>query len=163
MSSIEVTTFTYQHGDLDLQGYMAQPRRYPRAGILVVPTIAGPNQLMMDRARWLASLGYAAMDCDIYGQGEHTEVRKSRALADALLAEPEYYPARFLWSRDTMRVRSGLANNRIAAIGYCMGGEIVLEMARSGEQLALVVSFHGLLGTPLPAKKGVIKARLLVC
>ncbi|MBF6601953.1 MAG: dienelactone hydrolase family protein [Sphingorhabdus sp.] len=163
MSSIEVTTFTYQHGDLDLQGYMAQPSRYPRAGILVVPTIAGPNQLMMDRARWLASLGYAAMVCDIYGQGEITDMRKSRALADALRADPEYYRARFRCALDELRVRSGLANNRIAAIGYCMGGEIVLEMARSGEELALVVSFHGLLGTPLPAKKGTIKARLLVC
>ena len=44
-----------------------------------------------------------------------------------------------------------------------MGGEVVLEMARSGEDLALAVSFHGLLATPLPAKRNKVKARLLVC
>ena len=52
--------------------------------------------------------------------------------------------------------------DRIAAIGYCFGGGIVLNMARMGEDLDGVVSFHGSLGTNTPAKKGVIKAKVLV-
>lgn len=163
MSSIEVNTFTYHHDDLELQGYLAQPSRYPRAGILIVPTISGPTQIMFDRARWLASLGYAAMVCDIYGQGHIEDMQKARLLASALRADAENYRARFRCALDELRTRSKLANERIAAIGYCMGGEIVLEMARSGEELALVVSFHGLLATPLPAKRGTIKSRILVC
>lgn len=163
MSSIEVNTFTYHHGELELAGYMAQPSRYPRAGILIVPTIAGPNKIMFDRARWLASLGYAAMVCDVYGQGEVTDNRQGQALANTLRSDPENYRERFRCALDELRTRSKLANNRIAAIGYCMGGEIVLEMARGGEDIALVVSFHGLLATPLPAKRGAIKARILVC
>lgn len=163
MSSIEVNTFTYHHGDLELAGYMAQPSRYPRAGILIVPTIAGPNKIMFDRARWLAAQGYSAMVCDLYGQGEITDHRAASSMANALRADPENYRNRFRCALDELRKRSKLANHRIAAIGYCMGGEIVLEMARGGEDLALVVSFHGLLATPLPAKRGAIKARLLVC
>lgn len=163
MSSIEVQQFTYRHGDVKLSGYMAQPSRYPRAGVLIVPTIAGPTQLMFDRARWLASLGYSAMVCDLYGVGALDDMREARKLADALRADAEYYRERFRCALDELRTRSKLANSRIAAIGYCMGGEIVLEMARGGEDIALVVSFHGLLATPLPAKRGVIKSRILVC
>ncbi len=163
MSSIEVHNFTYHHGDIELAGYMAQPSRYPKAGIMIVPTIAGPSDLMRERARWLASIGYAAMVCDIYGQGLIEDMRKARTLADALRADPENYRERFRIALDELRTRSKLGNNRIGAIGYCMGGEIVLEMARSGEDLAVVVSFHGLLATPMPAKRGTIKARILVC
>ena len=163
MSSIEVQQFTYQHGDVTLSGYMAQPSRYPRAGILIVPTIAGPTKLMFDRARWLASLGYSAMVCDLYGEGVLEDMREARKLADALRADAEYYRDRFRCALAELRTRSKLANSRIGAIGYCMGGEIVLEMARGGEDIALVVSFHGLLATPLPAKRGTIKSRILVC
>jgi len=163
MSSIEVQQFTYRHGDVELSGYMAQPSRYPRAGILIVPTIAGPTKLMFDRARWLASLGYSAMVCDLYGKGALEDIREARKLADALRADAQYYRERFRCALEELRTRSKLANNRIAAIGYWMGGEIVLEMARGGEDIALVVSFHGMLATPLPAKRGVIKSRILVC
>ncbi|MEO9468958.1 dienelactone hydrolase family protein [Parasphingorhabdus sp.] len=163
MSSIEINNFTYHHDEVELQGYMAQPSRYPRAGILIVPTIAGPTKIMYDRARWLASLGYAAMVCDIYGQGQIDDTQVARQMASALREDAEYYRDRFRCALDELRTRSKLANERIAAIGYCMGGEIVLEMARSGEDIALVVSFHGLLATPLPAKRGTIKSRILVC
>lgn len=163
MSSIEVNTFSYHHDEVELQGYMAQPSRFPRAGILIVPTIAGPTKIMYDRARWLASLGYSAMVCDIYGQGQIEDTQVARQMASTLREDAEYYRARFRCALDELRTRSKLANDRIAAIGYCMGGEIVLEMARSGEDIALVVSFHGLLATPLPAKRGTIKSRILVC
>lgn len=163
MSSIEVQQFSYRHGDIELAGYMAQPSRYPRAGILIVPTIAGPTKLMFDRARWLASLGYSAMVCDLYGKGALEDIREARQLAEALRSDAEYYRERFRCALEELRTRSKLANSRIAAIGYCMGGEVVLEMARGGEDIALVVSFHGLLATPLPAKRGVIKSRILVC
>jgi len=163
MSSIEVQNITYHHGDIALTGYLAQPSRYPRGAILIVPTIAGPNKIMFDRAKWLASIGYCAMVCDIYGQGEITDNKISSKLANELRGDPEYYRERFRCALDILRKYSKLSNDRIAAIGYCMGGEIVLEMARSGEDLALVVSFHGLLATPLPAKRGAIKSRILVC
>lgn len=163
MSSIEVNTFTYHHGEIELAGYMAQPSRYPRAGIMIVPTIAGPTDIMYERARWLASIGYSAMVCDIYGQGHVSDMKKARKLADELRSDVHYYRERFHIALEELRTRSGLANRRLAAIGYCMGGEAVLEMARDGEDLALVVSFHGLLATPQPAKRGKVKARLLVC
>lgn len=162
MSSIEVQQFTYRHGDVELAGYMAQPSRYPRGAILIVPTITGPTKQMYDRARWLAALGYSAMVCDIYGKGFVEDMREARTLANELRADAEYYRERFRCALTELRERSKLGNHRIGAIGYGMGGEIVLEMARGGEDIAIVVSFHGLLATPLPAKRGTIKSRILV-
>ena len=162
MSSIEIRYIHYRHGNVELVGYMAQPSRYPRAAILIVPTIAGPDKFMFEQARWLSSLGYSAMVADIYGIGEITDSIQARTLASELRSDPEYYRERFRCALDALRAESKLANHRIAAIGYCMGGEVVLEMARSGEDIALVVTFHGLLATPLPAKRGVVKPRILV-
>ena len=163
MSSIEIQNFTYRHGEVELAGYMAQPSRYPRGAILIVPTISGPNKQMFDRARWLASLGYSAMVCDLYGKGYVEDMREARVLANELRTDAEYYRERFRCALTELRERSKLGNHQLGAIGYGMGGEIVLEMARGGEDLAIVVSFHGLLATPLPAKRGTIKSRILVC
>src|SRR5690606_19741250 len=51
---------------------------------------------------------------------------------------------------------------RLGAIGYCFGGTVVLELARSGADLDAAVSFHGGLGTQRPAEKGEVKARVVV-
>src|SRR3546814_11107295 len=51
---------------------------------------------------------------------------------------------------------------RVAAIGYCMGGTIALELARSGAELRGVVTFHG--GLSIPSQSGTsIRAKVLVC
>lgn len=163
MSAIEIQNFVYYHDDVELAGYIAQPSHDPRAGILIVPTIAGPSPRMHERARWLASLGYSAMVCDIYGKGLMSDLQEANRLASQLRADPQYYRARFRCALDELRRRSQLTNPQLAAIGYCMGGEAVLEMARGGEDIALVVSFHGLLATALPAQKNTVKARILVC
>lgn len=67
------------------------------------------------------------------------------------------------------RLRSALLKSRELsadlpqlAIGFCLGGLSVLEMARDGQDLVAVASFHGLLGTDLPAD-GPIRPRILVC
>ena len=114
MSSMEINTFTYHHGDIELAGYMAQPSRYPRAGILIVPTIAGPSDIMYERARWLASLGYSAMVCDIYGQGFVDDMKKAGKLANQLRSDANYYRERFRVALNELRTRSKLANKRIA-------------------------------------------------
>lgn len=163
MSSIEIQNFVYHHGDVELAGYMARPSDEPRAGILIVPTIAGPSPRMHEHAKSLASLGYSAMVCDVYGKGLITDSKEANRLASQLRADPQYYRARFRNALDELRRRSQFTNQRLAAIGYCMGGEAVLELARGGEDIALVVSFHGLLATPLPAEKNAVKARVLVC
>lgn len=70
--------------------------------------------------------------------------------------------ARFHAARRTLAKHQTVDAKRMAAIGYCFGGSVVLDMARQGEDLAGVVSFHGALNTSTPAKPGKVKAKVLV-
>jgi dienelactone hydrolase len=156
---------TYQAGDTTLKGYLATNTatkgRHP--GILVVHEWWGHNEYARERARMLAELGYTALAVDMYGDGKTAdhpddagkfagEIRKNMPVAEA----------RFKAAMELLRSQPGVDADKIAAIGYCFGGGVVLEMARRGLDLKGVASFHGSLGTAEPAQFGKVKARVLV-
>ena len=78
------------------------------------------------------------------------------------LADPQRLRMRFEAGLALLRRQSQVSDQQIAAIGYCFGGRVVLDMARQGLDLAGVASFHGLLGTDTPAMPGMVKAAILV-
>lgn len=152
----------YADGQTPLAGFVAKPQGRPRAAVLVLPTIANCNAAMVRRAHMLADLGYLAMIADFYGM-QVRDFDHARELAGPLRASAQGY---------RQRLRAGLAaltgspeaqGLPVAAIGYCMGGQAALELARDGADLVLAASFHGLLDTQAPAVSGAIRARLLVC
>ncbi|HKT86117.1 MAG TPA: dienelactone hydrolase family protein [Novosphingobium sp.] len=160
MSDLEAVS--YSHGDADLTGRLARPAGVPRAAVVVFPTIANFNAPMERRARMLAQLGYVAMVADFYGEPVKS-FEASRPLADELRADNAHYRARCAAAVAALRKVPEAEGLAVLGIGYCMGGQAVLEMARDGQDLAAVVSFHGLLNTADPAEPGRIKARILVC
>jgi dienelactone hydrolase len=150
---------TVMHGylafDDDVQG--------ARPGILVVHEWWGLNDYARKRAEMLAQLGYTALAVDMYGEGrtaEHpdTAARFSAAVKKNMDAARE----RFRAGLEVLKDHKTVDPEKIAAIGYCFGGGMVLEMARAGFDLDGVVSFHGSLGTDNPAEPGGVKARVLV-
>jgi dienelactone hydrolase len=148
----------YRDGDTALTGWLARPAGSPRAAIVVFPTIANVNAHMERRAAMLADAGYLALIADFYGVTEGDWP----ALAADLRADVDRYRARLVSAVEVLRALPEAAELPIAAIGYCMGGQAALEVARAGTDLAAVVSFHGLLGTGRRAA-GAIPARILVC
>ena len=155
----------YKAGNTVLKGYLAYDDavKGKRPGVLVVHEWWGHNEYARERARMLAALGYTALALDMYGDGHQAhhpdeagkfsgEVRKNLVLAKQ----------RFDAAQRLLKKNPTVDGKNIAAIGYCFGGAIVLEMARQGENLKGVVSFHGSLNTDQPAKAGKVKARLLV-
>lgn len=152
----------YGDGDTALTGWLARPAATPRAAIVVYPTIANVTPSIERRAAMLAEAGYVAMIADFYGQPVES-FEASRPLADALRADPDAYRRRLVAAVDALRIRPEAAGLRTAAIGYCMGGGAALEVARSGADIVLAASFHGLLATERPALPGAIGARILVC
>lgn len=155
----------YKAGDTVLKGYLAYDDavKGKRPGVLVVHEWWGHNEYARMRARMLAELGYTALAVDMYGDGKQAthpddagkfsgEVKKNMPMAKA----------RFDAARNLLKKHATVDGKRIAAIGYCFGGGIVLEMARAGEPLKGVVSFHGSLKTDRPAKAGKMKVRMLV-
>lgn len=154
----------YRDGDTELTGQFVwdAEREDKRPGILVVHGGAGLDSHAKGRARQLAELGYVAFACDMYGNG----VAGNRERVMARIAELRHDPAKLC-----ERARAGLdvlashphVDGRIAAVGYCFGGMVVLELARSGADLAGAISVHGSLSTARLAQPGVVRAKILVC
>jgi len=136
-----------------------------RPGVLIVHQWMGITDHEIGVAKKLAAMGYVAFVADIYGKGVRPknageagkEAGKYRAGNGALFRKHLQH------AFDTMKTRKEIDTGKLAAIGYCFGGGGVLEMARMGLDLKGVVSFHGGLKTALPAEKGAIKAKILVC
>ena len=130
---------------------------------LIVPEWWGISDYTRGRAKQLASLGYLAFAVDIYGEGKTAETPDEAGK----LAGPFYAPgspaqSRFDAALTKIKTYPGADTNKIAAIGYCFGGALVLNMARLGEPLRGVVSFHGnLAGVPL--KKELLNADVFIC
>jgi dienelactone hydrolase len=155
----ELEPLVYNHDETALTGWLARPQGRPRAAILVLPTIANAGPAVKRRAAMLGELGYLALIADFYG----TAQGDLQALAQDLRADVDHYRARLGAALDALRGLPDAADLPIAAIGYCMGGQAALELAREGEALFAAVSFHGILATDRPALPDTVKAQILVC
>lgn len=152
----------YADSGIALTGWLARPQGAPRAAVLVFPTIANITPAVERRARMLAEAGYLALVADFYGEPV-ADFAAAQGLAQRLRADVERYRARLRAALDALRGQDADSRLPLAAVGYCMGGQAALELARDGADIAAAVSFHGLLGTGRPASPGAVKARLLVC
>ncbi len=166
MSDLHTETVTYTAGATTLRGFLAKPASAgeKHAGVLIVHEWWGLNDYMRERAHMLADLGYTALAIDMYGDGQvATDPASAGALMNKALADRAGLEAKFQAGLACLKSQPGVEPQRLAAIGYCFGGAVVLHAARIGLPLAAVVSFHGALGsfhTPAP---GSVPAKILVC
>lgn len=155
----------YKDGNTVLEGYLAYDDavKVRRPGVLVVHEWTGLGDYVKRRAEQLAKLGYVAFAADIYGKGiRPTKPEEARAQTDIYRKDRQLMRRRAAAGLAVLQKNALTDAQRIAAIGYCFGGGVVLELARSGAPIAGVVSFHGNLDTPNPADAKNIKAKVLV-
>lgn len=155
---------SYTANGTTMKGYLASPAgagRHP--GVLVVHEWWGHNEYARRRADMLAGLGYVALAVDMYGEGRQARHPEDAGkFANAVRSNMDLAEKRFLAAMELLKSQPNVDPEKIAAIGYCFGGGIVLEMARRGVDLDGVVSFHGSLATDSPARPGRVKAKVLV-
>jgi dienelactone hydrolase len=165
-AAIKTQEIPYQSADgTRLIGYYAYDDSIngPRPGVVVVHEWWGLNDYAKRRARDLAGLGYSALAIDMYGDGKNTEHPKdAMAFMQAALKDSSAASARFQAGLDLLKQQPQTDPQKLAAIGYCFGGAVVLNAARQGVPLEGVVSFHGALATQTPATPGTVKAKILV-
>ena len=162
-AAVQGKEVSYEADGTKLKGYVAYDDavKGKRPGVLVVHEWWGLNDYARKRARMLAKQGYTALALDMYGNGKmahhpddaqkfSSEVSQNEALAKA----------RFEAALALLKQQKTVDADNIGAIGYCFGGSVVLNMARIGEPLKVVESFHGGLKTSHPAEPGVVKARI---
>jgi dienelactone hydrolase len=164
--TIHAEPVTYRAGDATLRGYLAvdTSKQGKRPGVLVVHEWWGLNDYIKRRARMLAELGYGALAVDMYGDGKVADnPGDAGALMNGVLGNMKAGEARLEAAYELLASRPEVDGSRIAAIGYCFGGAVVLHAARSGMPLRGVVSFHGALGSFHKPAPGTVKAKILVC
>jgi dienelactone hydrolase/peroxiredoxin len=159
-------TVDYRQGDTVLEGFVARPENggQPLPAVVVFHAWRGLGDYERRRARQLAELGYVAFAADVYGKGVRAESRKeAAALARTYKKDRALMRRRVRAALEAARAQPGVDADRVAAIGYCFGGTCALELARSGAELAGVVSFHGGLDRAPGLENEPIRTRVLVC
>lgn len=160
-------TISLAHAGSTLQGRLATPgtAATPLPLVLVFPSALGLGPHALGAAQRLADEGYLALGIDMYGGGLYSgydgDAGEAGTLFEAFLKSPQLLRDRVTAWLDHARRLPGVDPARIAAIGYCFGGHCVLELARTGAELAAVVSYHGILTTQLPAQPGTVKAEVV--
>jgi dienelactone hydrolase len=148
-----------------LKGYLAynDAVKTKMPGVLVVHEWWGLNDYAKRRARMLAELGYTALALDMYGDGKQAaHPDDAMKFSSEIMKNFDTASVRFQAALDFLKGQPTVDPERIAAIGYCFGGGVVLNMARQGADIKGAVSFHGGLAAVSPARPGGVKAKVLV-
>ena len=159
----DLQTVTIVHEGTTLVGEVATPDGPgPYPGVIVFPSAFGLGGQMRNVARRLAAQGYLALAVDLLGDGLYSRDQQVVRQVIGPLWGTELLRSRVVAWFEYLKKSSLVAADRIAAIGYCFGGQSVLELARSGADLKAFVSFHGILTTSMPARPGTIRGQVVV-
>lgn len=166
-AEVKTETITYQDGDVTCKGFLAVPATLvgKAPGVLVVHDWYGCGPYAQQRAKELAARGYVAFALDMYGAGKVVSTKEdASALAGGFYKDLPLMVRRARAGLATLTAQPSVDAKRVASIGFCFGGTVSLNLARSGDPLAGVVSFHGGLKSAIavPATEGGIKAKVLV-
>ena len=163
-AGVKTKKVTYEYQGVKMKGLLAwdSDKKGKRPGVLVVHEWWGHNKHARNRAKALARMGYTALALDMYGDGQTADHPESAGkFATKVMSDMDLAKGRFLAAKTTLMNHKTVANDKIAAIGYCFGGSVVLTMARAGLDLSAVASFHAGLKLP-PRSADKVSARVMV-
>ena len=152
---------TYQSGENSFEGFLAQPEGDSNPCVLIAHTWAGRDAFVEEKAKLLTELGYAAFAIDMYGDGKiGTSNEENAGMMQPLLDDREELARRALASLDAVSKIDSIDASKIVIMGYCFGGLVAMDLARTGADIKGAVSFHGFLAGPENSTNE-IKAKLL--
>jgi len=161
---IERRLIESRHGDGVLESILTRDASAgPRPVVMIFPNFFGLDATDDENAERIVTLGYAAFACDLYGKGQRGGTREDAAARMKPLRDDRpLLQARMLHLLEIVRGLPEVDGARVAAIGFCFGGLCVLDLARTGADVAGVASFHGLFTPPGNIDKPNISARVAV-
>jgi dienelactone hydrolase len=167
MAELKSKEIEYKQGDATLLGYLVwddAAGQAKRPGVLVAHEWMGHNEYVRRRANMLAKLGYVAFALDMYGKGVRAkDAQEAAQMSGRFKNDRKLMRERAAAGLEQLRKQPTVDPNRIAVIGYCFGGQVALELGRSGADLKGIVTFHGALDTPTPEDAKNIKGKVLAC
>jgi dienelactone hydrolase len=165
-AAIKEEPVTYTDGEATMKGFLVydDASQAKRPGLIMVHEWWGITPHMHNQAKKFAEQGYTVLISDMYGDAKTADNPKDAgALSSSVMKNPTVMESRFKAARDQLAKQATVNPQKIGAVGYCFGGAVVVNMARSGADLAAVAGFHASLGlnTPAPAA-GAVKAKVLI-
>lgn len=162
---MQITDIEYVHDGVRLVGQLAvdESTPGPRPAVLVAHDAAGLSDHPKETARRLAELGYVAFALDYHGDGRTLPPEQIGERLGSLAADPDRIRSVARAGLEVLLASEFADPERVAAIGYCFGGTLSLELARSGAALGAVVGFHSGLATTRPEDASAINGKVLVC
>ena len=165
-AEIKEVPVTYSDGTTTMKGFVVydDASTAKRPGIIMVHEWWGITPHIHNEAKKYAAQGYTAFIADMYGDAKTADNPKDAgALSGGVMKDPKAMESRFNAAKAELAKQSTVNPDRIGAVGYCFGGAVVINMARTGADLKAVAGFHASLGlnTPAPAA-GTIKAKILI-
>jgi dienelactone hydrolase len=166
-ADVKTEAIAYKQDTAALEGLLAYDAALTpkgrQPGIVLVPDWMGMTDVAKQYAEKVAKLGYVVFVADIYGKANRPkDMKEASALSDIYKKDRALMQARARAAYDQLRKSPRVDVSRIAAMGYCFGGGVALELARSGADLDGTLSFHGNLDTPHPGQAKQIKGQVLV-
>jgi dienelactone hydrolase len=166
-SSQAVTSKSVEYGSKDkpFLGYLATPKNVKAStpAILMIHNWMGVTDETKKQADRFAKLGYIVFAADIYGKGQNPkDMKEAAALATKYKTDRKLFREHLNLGLDELKKQKNVDTSKIVAAGYCMGGTGVIELARSGADVAGIITFHGGLDSPNPADGKNIKGKVLV-
>ncbi|HRO67498.1 MAG TPA: dienelactone hydrolase family protein [Pseudobdellovibrionaceae bacterium] len=155
----------YKSGSTAMEGYLALPaaKRLNSPAVLIVHDWMGLSDMVKKKADEMAEKGYVALAVDIYGKGVRPkDAKEAGALAGKYKNDVKLLRERMTAALKVLKNQRGVDPKHVVAFGYCFGGTSVLELARTGAEVAGIVSFHGGLATPKLTDAKNIKGKVLV-
>jgi dienelactone hydrolase len=161
---IERRLIESRHGEIVLESILTHDASAgPRPVVMIFPNFFGLDEVDDENAARILGLGYSAFACDLYGKGRRGGTREDGfARMNPLLEDRPLLQSRMLHLLDIVRGLPGIDGGRVAAIGFCFGGLCVLDLARTGADVAGVASFHGIFTPPGNIESPNITARIAV-
>ncbi|MCB1110272.1 MAG: dienelactone hydrolase family protein [Chlamydiia bacterium] len=150
MGFMNTTTIEYTHQNATLEAFLAcDSVKGKRPTILIFHAWRGRDEFVIEKAQWLASLGYTGVALDMYGKGVlGSSVEENGKLMEPFVKDRKFLLSRMEAGRLAIEKHPSVDATQMGAIGFCFGGLCALDFARSGADLKGVVSFHGLLNPP---------------
>jgi dienelactone hydrolase len=163
-AAIQEEAVTYKDGDTVLKGFIVydDAKKGKRPGIVVVHEWWGITNHTRAEAQKFAAQGYTAFVADMYAGKTADHPKDASGLMKGLMGDPAGMQARFNAAREQLAKHPTVNAAKIGASGYCMGGAVVLNMARAGADLKGVAAFHANLTPQSPAQAGKVKAKVIV-
>ena len=164
-AAIKTQEVEYEHGGTKLLGFLAydDAAQGKRPGVMVVHEWWGHNDYARRRAEQLARLGYVGFAIDMYGKGVQAKtIEEAGKMAGQFKNDRRLMRERAAAGLEALKKQQQVDASKVAAIGYCFGGTVALELARSGADVVAVATFHAALDTPNAADAKKIKGKVIV-